>query len=218
MKQADWYFDFVSPFAYLQLGMLDEVAKRATITLRPVLLAGILNHFGQKGPAEILGKRQFTYQHVQWLAERRGVPMRFPPAHPFNPLKALRLAVARHAEPGAIRTIFMHLWREGRSLEPNGDWEALCARVAVPNADAVIQEQWVKDMLADNGRRALAAGVFGVPTFVIDGRLFWGADSTEMLIDYLDNPARFASGEFARLAVLPIGAERRAPVLTPQNK
>ena len=65
MKQADWYFDFVSPFAYLQLEMLDEVAKRATITLRPVLLAGILNHFGQKGPAEILGKRQFTYQHVQ---------------------------------------------------------------------------------------------------------------------------------------------------------
>jgi len=69
----------------------------------------------------------------------------------------------------------------------------------------------VKDVLADNGRRALAVGVFGVPTFVIDGRLSWGADSTQMVIDYLDNPARFASGEFARLAALPIGAERRAP-------
>src|ERR1700685_871575 len=105
--------------------------------------------------------------------------MRFPPSHPFNPLKALRLAVARHAEPGAIRTIFMHLWREGRSLEPNGDWEALCARLAVPNADAVIQEQWVKDMLADNGRRALAAGVFGVPTFVIDRLLFYGGGAAQ---------------------------------------
>ena len=168
-------------------------------------------HFGQKGPAEIPGKRQFTYQHVQWLAESRGVPMRFPPAHPFNPLKALRLAVALHAEPGAIRAIFMHLWRDGRSLEVNGDWEALCAQVSLPNADAVIQEQRVKDALADNGRRALAAGVFGVPTFVVDRRIFWGADSTQMVIDYLDNPARFASGEFARLAVLPIGAERRAP-------
>jgi 2-hydroxychromene-2-carboxylate isomerase len=212
MKQADWCFDFVSPFAYLQLGMLDEVAKRATITLQPVLLAGILNHFGQKGPAEILGKRQFTYQHVQWLAESRRVPMRFPPTHPFNPLKALRLAVALHAEPGAIRTIFMHIWRDGRSLEANGDWEALCTQLLLPNADAVIQEQWVKDVLADNGRRALAAGVFGVPTFVIDGRVFWGADSTQMVIDYLDNPARFSSGEFARLAVLPIGAERRRPL------
>src|SRR5271156_7232593 len=211
MKQAEWYFDFVSPFAYLQLGMLDEVAKRATIALRPVLFAGILNHFGQKGPAEIPEKRQFTYQYVQWLAENRGVPIRFPPAHPFNPLKALRLAVALHAGPVAIRTIFMHLWRDGRSLESNGDWEALCARVPLPNADAVIQEQWVKDALADNGRRALAAGAFGVPMFVIDGRVFWGADSTQMAIDYLDNPARFASGEFARLALLPIGAERRAP-------
>jgi 2-hydroxychromene-2-carboxylate isomerase len=211
MIQADWYFDFVSPFAYLQLGMLDEVAKRARITLRPVLFAGILNHFGQKGPAEISGKRQFTYQYVQWLAESRGVTMRFPPAHPFNPLKALRLAIALDAEPGAIRAIFMHLWRDGRSLEANGDWEALCARVSLPDADAVIQEQRVKVALADNGRRALAAGVFGVPTFVVDGRIFWGADSTQMVIDYLDNPARFASGEFARLAVLPIGAERRAP-------
>jgi 2-hydroxychromene-2-carboxylate isomerase len=211
MKQADWYFDFVSPFAYLQLGMLEEVAKRATIAPRPVLLAGILNHFGQKGPAEISGKRQFTYQYVQWLAESRSIPMRFPPAHPFNPLKALRLVVALHAEPTAIHAIFMHIWREGRSLAPNGDWESLCARVPLPNADAVIQQQWVKDGLADNGRRALAAGVFGVPSFVIDGRIFWGVDSTQMVIDYLDNPARFASGEFARLTVLPIGAERRAP-------
>jgi 2-hydroxychromene-2-carboxylate isomerase len=218
MKQAEWYFDFVSPFAYLQLEMLDEVAKRATIALRPVLLAGILNHFGQKGPAEISGKRQFTYHYVQWLAENRGVPMRFPPAHPFNPLKALRLAVALRAEPVAIRTIFTHLWRDGRSLEPNGDWEALCARLPLPNADTVIQEQWVKDTLADNGRRALAASVFGVPTFVIDGRLFWGADSTQMVIDYLDNPTRFESGEFARLAVLPIGAERRAPAAEPDSQ
>jgi len=211
MKQADWYFDFVSPFAYLQLDMLDEVAKRAAVAPRPVLLAGILNHFGQKGPAEIPGKRRFTYQYVQWLADSRGVPMRFPPAHPFNPLKALRLALALHADLGAIRTIFEHLWRDGRTLEANADWEALCARLPLPNAGAAIQEQWVKDALADNGRRALAAGVFGVPTFVIDDRIFWGADSTRMVIEYLDDPARFAGGEYARLAALPIGAERRAP-------
>jgi 2-hydroxychromene-2-carboxylate isomerase len=211
MKQADWYFDFVSPFAYLQLAMMDEVAGHAAITMRPVLLAGILNHFGQKGPAEIPGKRQFTYEHVQWLAESRGITLRFPPAHPFNPLKALRLAVALRGDPVAIRAIFAHLWRDGRSLEPGGDWEALCAQLPISNADAALKEQWVKDALADNGRGAIAAGVFGVPTFVIDGRLFWGADSTQMVIDYLKDPQRFQSGEFARLGALPIGAERRAP-------
>jgi 2-hydroxychromene-2-carboxylate isomerase len=211
MKQADWYFDFVSPFAYLQLHLLDQVAKRAAITMRPVLLGGILNHVGQKGPAEMPSKRQFTYHYVQWLAESRGVSMRFPPAHPFNPLKALRLAVALEAEPRAVRTIFAHLWQDGGSLEDERDWAALCARLPLTDPDAAIKEPRVKEALAENGKRALAAGVFGVPTLVIDGRIFWGADSTQMVIDYLDDPERFASGEFARLTSLPIGAQRRLP-------
>ena len=73
--------------------------------------------------------------------------------------------------------------------------------------DAKITEPNVKEELRQNGERALAAGVFGVPTFVIDGELFWGADSTDMVVDYLREPQRFRSGEFGRVAALPIGAE-----------
>src|SRR5580700_4734549 len=103
MKSAEWYFDFVSPFAYLQLEAFDELCG-ARVTFRPVLFAGLLNHWGHKGPAEIPQKRRFTYRFVQWLAERDGVPLKFPRAHPFNPIKALRLAIAAGNGIEAVRT------------------------------------------------------------------------------------------------------------------
>ena len=91
---ADWYFDVISPFAYLQFMQLDKVTDRAELTLKPVLFAGLLNANGQKGPAEIPSKRLFTYQMVTWIAKKRGVPFKKPDAHPFNPICALRLCIA----------------------------------------------------------------------------------------------------------------------------
>ena len=88
-KTVDWYFDFVSPFSYLQFEMMDRIASLASVRRRPVLLGGILNERGQLGPAEIPGKRLFTYRLVQWQAARYGIPLKFPPSHPFNPINAL---------------------------------------------------------------------------------------------------------------------------------
>ncbi len=105
--------------------------------------------------------------------------------------------------------MFRHIWRVGKSLDDATDWSALCLRVGVADPDTRITEPKIKEELRQNGERALAAGVFGVPTFVIDGELFWGADSTDMVVDYLREPQRFRSGEFGRVAALPIGAERQ---------
>jgi len=94
MKTADWYFDFISPYAYLQAARLDELAKHANIRARPVLFAGLLNHHGQLGPAEIAPKRKFVFRQSLWTAKHQGIPMKLPPAHPFKPLPPLRLAIA----------------------------------------------------------------------------------------------------------------------------
>ncbi len=208
MRSADWYFDFVSPFCYLQIEQISEVERRARIVLRPVLLAAILNERGQLGPAEIAGKRRFTYRFVQWRAERDRIPLKFPPAHPFNPLKALRLAIVAGNGVESVRAIFRHLWRDGKTLDDPADWRLLCTQLGVADADARLNDPAVKAELRANGVAAVAAGLFGVPSLVIDGQFFWGADATGMAIDYLDDPMRFASGEFARLDTLPIGVER----------
>ncbi|MCX7274029.1 MAG: DsbA family protein, partial [Burkholderiales bacterium] len=86
MKTLNWYFDFISPYAYLQSTRLDDFSQDVLVKCHPVLFAGLLAHHGQKGPAEIAGKRTFTYEHVAWLAERNGIALRFPASHPFNPL------------------------------------------------------------------------------------------------------------------------------------
>jgi 2-hydroxychromene-2-carboxylate isomerase len=208
VKSAEWFFDFVSPFCYLQIEAFPSLGSGLHMTLTPVVLAGILKQRGQLGPAEIPEKRRFTYRFVQWLAERDRVPLRFPPAHPFNPIRALRLAIVAGGGVEPVRAIFRHLWREGRSLEEPADWRALCEQLGIADADVRISEPAVKNALRQNGERALAAGLFGVPTLVIDGELFWGADATGMALDYLRDPTRFATGEFRRVAQLPIGAER----------
>ena len=208
MKHIEWYFDFVSPFPYFQIERFDVLPQDVEVTLRPVLFAGLLNHWQTIGPAEIPGKRKFTYRYVQWLAQKQGLALKFPPTHPFNPIKALRLAIAIGDHHVEIKKIFRFIWRDGRSLDDAQAWIELCESVGVKNADARINDQRVKDELRGNGERAIAAGVFGVPSFVIDGEIFWGFDATGMVVDFLGNPALFESAEMVRVDNLPAGGDR----------
>jgi 2-hydroxychromene-2-carboxylate isomerase len=201
-----WYFDFVSPYSYLQFAAYPELMQSAE--LRPVLFAGLLNHWGGKGPAEVPAKRVQTYRFTYWQAGQHGIAMTYPPAHPFNPIHALRLAIALDCRHEAVKTIFEFIWKEGRSV--NDEWPALTARLDVPAADALIAEQRVKDALAANGREAIARGVYGVPTFDTGKELFWGLDATDMLLDYLADPGVFDEPEMRRIARLPVGAARKA--------
>src|SRR5690606_19570441 len=195
---ADWYFDFVSPFSYLQFAAeLPRLRERLDITLVPVLFAGLLNHWGQKGPAEIPPKRVFTFQFCAWSAGKRGVPFRLPPRHPFNPLGALRLAVALDAREDAVAGIFRFIWGEGHDASDPAEWAALAHRLGVADADALVARDDVKRRLRDNTERAVAAGAYGVPTLAVGGRTFWGADATGMVHDYLDDPAHFEQGEIS---------------------
>lgn len=201
--QAVWYFDFISPFAYLQCAKMRALAERVEIAPRPIVFAAVLKHHGQLGPAEIPGKREFTYRFAQWRAEREGVPLRFPPAHPFNPLAALRLCLAAGGGWPVVAAIFDHLWRDGRRGESAADLAELGRRLGLDDVAAAIADEAVKGALRANTDAALARGVFGVPTLEIGGELFWGDDATGMIEDWLVDPARFSRGEYARLASLP---------------
>lgn len=208
MTKTVWYFDFISPFAYLHWHELERLPESLDISHRPVLFAGLLNHWGHKGPAEIPTKRRHTYRYCCWLAERRGIPFTLPPAHPFNPLKVLRLAVALGEDDAAIGEIFRFIYAEGGDVESEKGWRRLTANLGVGDSEAKIAAPETKRALKDNTDEALAAGVFGVPTIVASGELFWGLDATDMFLDWLNDPSAFATGEFTRMAELPIGARR----------
>jgi len=202
-----WYFDFISPYSYLQFEAYPELMQ--TAELRPLLFAGLLNHWGGKGPAEIPAKRVQTYRYTYWQAGQHGITMIYPPAHPFNSIHTLRLALALDCGYEPIKTLFEFIWKEGRSVAD--EWPALAARLGlgVEAANAMIAQPRVKDALAANGREAIARGVYGVPTFDTGKELFWGLDATDMLLDYLEHPGAFDEPEMRRIANLPIGAARK---------
>jgi 2-hydroxychromene-2-carboxylate isomerase len=207
---VDWYFDFVSPFAYLQSERLASLPPRVSIRFRPVLFAGLLNANGQKGPAEITAKRNFTYRFVVWQARKLGIPLKFPHEHPFNPLPLLRLAIACDCAPDAVHRIFRFVWQDGRLPDLPIEWAELTHDLALPDADARIASPEVKDELRRNTDEAIARGVFGVPTLAVGDELFWGVDATAMAADYVLAGCRYDDPEYARVSALPVGASREA--------
>jgi 2-hydroxychromene-2-carboxylate isomerase len=199
---VDWYFDFVSPYSYIGLHRL----KGIDVSYKPVLFAGLLNHFGQKGPAEIPAKRRWTYRWCTWWAKELGVPFRFPASHPFNPLQHLRLALACGSSPEAVRRIFDSIWITGDEATDPARFSVLCAGLKVEPSK--LSE--MKDLLRKNTEEAAARGVFGVPSFVVDDEVFWGADSVDFVKAFLADPAVVRNAEMRRLETLPLAAARKA--------
>jgi len=208
MRTAIWYFDFVSPFACICLHRLKELPPSLQIEYRPVLFAGLLNHWGQKGPAELPSKRRYTYRWSHWWAHSLGIPFRYPAAHPFNPLQHLRLALACGSKPEVVRRIFDAIWTNGQDAADSRRFVALCKALGISPED--LEHPDIKKRLRTNTEEAVARGVFGVPTFDIDGELFWGADSIEFLKDFLENPSVVKNPEMQRLDGLPVAAARRS--------
>jgi len=207
MRTAIWYFDFVSPFAYICLHRLKELPADVAIEYRPVLFAGLLNHWGQKGPAELPTKRRYTYRWSHWWAHSLGLPLRYPASHPFNPLHHLRLAIACGSKPEAVRKIFDAIWTTGADASDPGRFSSLLHELKASKEE--LENAEVKDTLRRNTEEAAQRGVFGVPTFEVDGELFWGADSIEFLKDFLGNASVIKNQEVQRLDELPVAAARR---------
>ena len=204
MKSIDFYFDFVSPFSYIALHRLAEITH--PITLKPVLFAGLLKHWGHIGPAEIPAKRLWTYRWCTWWARELGIPLRFPAEHPFNPLQHLRLALACGSRPEAVKRIFGAVWMSGGNATDPQRIAALCRELDI--SEEALSGDEIKGQLRKNTEEAAARGVFGVPSFVIDGEVFWGADAIGFLKAFLADPAVVRNAEMRRLESLPVGAAR----------
>ncbi len=193
MKHLVFTFDVISPYAYLAFEQLPQALEGLSYSVeyRPVLLAGLLQHWGQKGPAEIAPKRDWTYRHVSWLAAQRSIRLDMPAVHPFNPLALLRLIVAAGANRRTAELAMHHVWHGGADANDGARVASLRERMA-PARDP--QESAVKEELRANTQAAMAQGVFGVPTIEVDGKAFFGLEALPMLAAAMRGDAWFAKG------------------------
>lgn len=185
MKQIDFYFDPISPFAYLAFERLPQALEGLSyhVSYRPLLFAGLLKHWGQKGPAEIEPKRAWTFRQAAWYAHQHGIEIQTPAQHPFNPLALLRLLLACASEGGTpnrrvCEAVLRHVWQGGADANEPTRLASL-AQALSPRIDPA--DESIKQTLREATAGALSLGIFGVPTLQAEGRLFWGVDALPML-------------------------------------
>jgi 2-hydroxychromene-2-carboxylate isomerase len=206
--KVSWVFDVISPFAYLSLKQLPQLPPHVEVEYVPVLLAGLLKHYGQMGPAEMPSKRRFTYRFVLWRARRMGITMQMPPVHPFNPLQALRLIIAAGCNRRAIEVVFDAIFQHGLDVADPQVIERLAADLGINDPLGALNEPNVKQQLRQNTDWAISKAIFGVPTFLVGDELFWGHDSFDMVLDYLLDAAAFQDSSMRAIESLPIGVQR----------
>lgn len=213
MKTITCFIDFISPYAYLAFEVLPKALADSPsyqVVYKPVLFAALLKHHGQLGPAEIAGKREWTYRQVLWQAKAHGVAMDMPHAHPFNPLSLLRLSVACDPQGTPNRyvceTIFRHVW-QGGAVADDAQRLAQLTQQLQPLRSPDSAE--VKAQLKTHTDEAVAAGVFGVPTFGVDDKLFWGLDALPMMQQYLNDDPWFDTERWQSVEKIPQGISRK---------
>jgi 2-hydroxychromene-2-carboxylate isomerase len=212
MKHISFHLDFISPYAYLAFEQLPValMGLSYSVSYKPVLLGALLKHHGQLGPAEIPAKRDWTYRHVQWLGHAQQLELAMPSVHPFNPLPLLRLAIAcaKGADPNryVCETLLRHVWRGGADALDAARLQALRAQLAPVLAS---DSDEVKARLRQNTDEAIAMGVFGVPAFTVDDKLFWGFDALPMLRGYLMGEAWFEGPGWTEVGKVSSGISRK---------
>lgn len=183
-----FYFDFISPYAWLAWRPVNQIAKRTSGKIIPVptLFAGLLNSHGQLGPAEIPAKRMWLIKDVSRRAAAQNLKCQPPPSHPFRPLLSLRVAslptLSDEERCKVVGALLDACWSQGRDISDSATIVSILNSLGFDGAACVKQadEDEVKEMLKDQTNRAIKEGVFGVPTTQVAKEIFWGSESDTM--------------------------------------
>jgi 2-hydroxychromene-2-carboxylate isomerase len=212
-----FHYDVISPYAHVAWALLPALAARhgRELVLSPILFAGVLDHLGTKGPAEVPARRAYAFKDAARKAARAGLPPLVPPpAHPFNPLLALRVILAADpaARPAVTTALYRAVWVDGAGVDGE-----LAVRTALERAGldaaplvAAAGTPAIKQQLRADTDAAIARGVFGVPTIFADGELFFGVDGLEALDDFLAGKDPIDRAQLDRWLHLPAAAVRRS--------
>ena len=191
MKKLNFYFDFLSPYSYLAFNSFKTMIAQNTIIInyRPVLMGKLFSPHGFPGPGEIPAKRKHELRKCFRLAHKLNIEFHPPKTFPFNPLGIVRLAT-NYASAGkqleVISTIFDLVWGQGIILE---DPDLILSKLQEAGLQEDIFhrsfEREAKLELKTNIKEALSQDIFGVPSFEVEGEMFWGLDSLEDLKNFL---------------------------------
>lgn len=185
----EFYFDFHSPWCWFASLRIEALAARVRrpVEWRPMHLARLIERIDGRRPLEANPAfvRWFK-QDMQDTAASLGLALRYHPRFPLRPARALRASV-RAAERGRaaefVTAVMGAYWSEEGDIEDIGLLAAIGERCGLDPDDVTdsTSSDACKRTVDENTSRAIESGAFGAPTFVCEGRLFWGNDKMDRL-------------------------------------
>lgn len=184
-----FFFDVHSPWSYLASTLIGPLARRHRVPIlwRPIHLANLMDRIGGMRPLDQNPARVAWYR--QDLADRmaqHGLAYDPHPDYPLRPSRALRACVyaaERGCADAFVRAVMRGYWSEKRDISDLAVLQAMADEVGLgplPVADIVADERY-KAAVVENTDDAIASGVFGVPSFILEGKLFFGGDRMDQL-------------------------------------
>jgi 2-hydroxychromene-2-carboxylate isomerase len=193
-RTLPFWFDVQCPFAYLASTQVRGLAAAAGVELvyEPMLLGGVYNALSDGGPYKATPpaqkQRWAATDALRW-ADYWGVPLTFPQGHPVRSVLAMRAILASGDIPRATHALFDAAWARGERIDDRAVLRTALTQAGFDDIDAILERaesEPVKTQLHEQTARAVASGIFGAPSFFVDGELFWGQDRLDFVARALD--------------------------------
>ena len=187
-KKVEFLFDFGSPNAYLSWKVVPEIEKRTGTTFQyvPVLLGGIFKATNNVSPVianqGIRNKNEYQFLEIERFVKKHGLTkFRFNPHFPVNTLQIMRGAIAAEMEnilPKYMDAVMAAMWEDGKKMDEADIIKAVLDAAGIDGANILARagEADVKAKLVANTEEAVNRGAFGIPTFYVDGDIYFGKD------------------------------------------
>ena len=193
MRKVDFYWDLGSTNTYFALKLIRPIVARyeASLVLHPFNLGYVFRHHDYALTQEPAAKMRNRLRDLQRWAERHELPFRMPGEFPIKTSRALRAAIAARRwdrEHELVDALFERYWEnDDASVADNAGIALIAAGVGMDGAElvAAAESDDVRQQLIDETNTALGQGVFGAPTIVVNGEIYWGKDRMEFVEEQL---------------------------------
>ena len=190
IKSFDFYFDFASPYTFLAHKEIRKIEKQHSINIKymPVLLGGLLKSAGIKPNIDIPIKAKYMIKDCKLWAEKYNIIFKFNNYFPIMTLNLMRcvlVAEKKFSAQNFIDNVFDAIWKNDLNLNDNNVVEKLLKNLDINPRTFLLEakDQKIKDDLKKKTEEANQKGIFGLPSFIVNNKIFWGQDRLEFVLN-----------------------------------
>ncbi len=185
-NHIDFYFDIISPYAYIAHKKILK-QKNIIFNYKPIYLGGLHNLAGINSPAFNKYKLKNNINDCNLVSEKNNIEFKWNSNFPINSLSIMRgyLCIKEDKQDDYLNSFFDAYWRDNQDLSNVENISKLLNKLNIDNDEFFksIKEQYIKDKLINLTTEAFQKEVFGVPTFIINNKIFWGQDRLEYALE-----------------------------------